>query len=63
MAKIKDATLEATEVAEVKVELVEFKVGSTHTIYHKLGSTLFIDGGAEVTEDVATELRDAGIIK
>jgi hypothetical protein len=61
MAKAKEAVIDVTEM--VKVELLEYKTGSTHTVYHKLGMTLFEDGVAEVTEDVATVLKEAGLIK
>jgi len=61
MAKIKE---EATEVvAKIKVELLDAKVGVTNAIYHKLGVTNFKDGIAEVTADVETELREAGLLK
>jgi hypothetical protein len=60
MAKAKEVVSEVLE--KVKVELLEVKKG-THVIYHNLGNTLFTDGVAEVTEETATELKDAGLIK
>ena len=61
MAKAKEDVIEVAEM--VKVELFEYKTGSTHTVYHKLGMTFFEDGVAEVTEDVAAVLKEAGLVK
>lgn len=61
MAKAKEI---ATEVLEkVKVELLEIKKGTTNTVYHKLGMTSFVDGVAEVSVEIATELKEIGLVK
>jgi hypothetical protein len=60
MVKVKESATE--ELEKVNVELLEVKKG-THTIYHKLGVTSFNDGMAEVTEEVAAVLKEAGMVK
>ena len=60
MAKAKDATFEVLD--NVKVELLEVKNG-TNTIYHKLGNTTFVDGVADVSAEVATVLKELGLVK
>lgn len=48
--------------AKVKVELVAFNKG-IHTVYHKLGETVFENGVAEVDREVAKVLKELGLVK
>lgn len=65
MAKAKEVVKTVIKDVEttVKVELVSFVKGATHTIYHRLGSTMFEDGTAEVSPEVAKELKEIGQVK
>lgn len=65
MAKVKEAVEKVVEAVKtnVKVELISFIEGATHTIYHRLGATLFEDGVAEVSPEVAKELKEIGQVK
>lgn len=67
--KAADEKVQATEVKpEVKPDVVEVKLAAdypvgTHTVYTRKARVEFVDGTAEVTPEVADELRKLGVIK
>lgn len=60
MAKAKEVV--ETVVEKIKVELAEIREG-LHTIFTKSGSVEFKDGIAEITPEVASELKETGLVK
>lgn len=63
MAKAKEIVVKVLEVSSaIKVELVNIRVGIDY-ISHKFGTTKFENGFAEVGAEVATELRECGLVK
>lgn len=53
-------------VGRVEVELKGAEAAvmkGVHQVFHAKGNTEFVDGKAQVTEDVAKELKDSGLVK
>lgn len=63
-SKVKDAVEKVVDKVKglVEVELKNAKSG-VYQIFHAHGNTVFVDGKAKVTQDVADELKITGQIK
>lgn len=63
MARATKPIQEIVEINDkVKVELINVNTG-IHTVFVKSGMVEFVDGVAEVTADIAEELKNLGFIK